>query len=191
MSTAEVEFLREEGYSDADIEKELGVVLTPRKATAAQEKPQRRASVQRDRGEDERLARSQPLKGPLKRPKRDFRTISGDKLARPDQSERLMSMLEELALGEGDAEVRRGLGRGAFKAPDTRRLTMSRAGKIRRLAEAMVRLRGGDWAQVGGEKQGGFLRLAAFVMDALELVEDDEALIAAARKEERIERSAP
>jgi hypothetical protein len=122
---------------------------------------------------------SAPISGPGARHRRDF----GD-IPRPDSSPELLRVIEDIT-GSDEGTV----GRDALPAADTRHLVMSRGGKVLRLAEAMLRLQGGDWRKASSSLRRTYVGLSERVMDALELVEDDEALIRGARQLERIERA--
>lgn len=104
------------------------------------------------------------------------RTAAGRDLFDPQP--RLLDVLEEFRVEEEEREMAlASSGKNSRPAPELRRVTLSRGGKILRIAQAMAKLRGHAWWMLTEEQRDGYTRLATFAVEALEAVEEDEVAL--------------
>lgn len=120
------------------------------------------------------------------RPRRTtFRTAAGRELLTADgdsdASYRLQAQLRSLGHEERVERSVGTSGRNARPAPSVAGLAMARGAKLLRLAEAMARLRDRLWWELDEAGKHQFATLAGFALDALEVVEREEAHLRSSR----------
>lgn len=131
---------------------------------------------------------SPSMSGPQRRdPDREFHTDAGRRLLRPDddseEGRSLLSLLDQFDEDEAEIEAMlAGMPGNGRPAIDSKSVILSRGAKIKRVAEAIARLRGLQWWKLELEQKKGFVKLAALTLDALELVESDQARMKAPGK---------